>query len=76
MPSKKFVIPRNMEKVDLDVLISKILAGTIYETAGDLKVFTKIWNDAQDKLQAKWEAEAHAEEREYENYKIDIKSCK
>ena len=48
--------------------IKKTFAGTIYETAGDLKVFTKIWNEYQDRLQEKWKAEAYAERPDYEDY--------
>jgi len=48
--------------------IKKTFAGTIYENAGDLKVFTKIWNEYQDRLQEKWKAEAYEERLDYEEY--------
>ena len=48
--------------------IKKTFAGTIYENAGDLKVFTKIWNEYQDRLQEKWKAEAYADYEVYDDY--------
>jgi len=76
MPAKTIVIRRGMEKKELDALISKVFAGTIYETAGDLEVFTKIWNEAQDKLQAKWKAESEALGDKHTSYTISLKNAK
>ena len=70
--SKKVTLSRNTSDEERTALIKKTFAGTIYETAGDLKIFTKIWNDAQDRLQAKWKAECEGLGEDYETYKINV----
>jgi len=65
--SKKIVLTRDMTDEERSALIKKTFAGTIYEHAGDLAKFTKIWNEAQDRLQAKWKAEC-----DDDDYKILI----
>ena len=70
--SKKITLSREMSDEERRTLIKKTFAGTIYESAGDLKVFTKAWNDAQDKLQAKWKADCERLGEEYETYKINV----
>ena len=66
--SKIITISRGMTDEERCLRIKKTFAGTIYETAGDLKVFTKIWNEYQDRLQEKWKAEAYADYEEYDDY--------
>ena len=70
--SKKITLSREMSDEERRTLIKKTFAGTISETASDLKVFTKVWNDAQDKLQGKWKADCEALGEEYETYKINV----
>ena len=70
--SKKIVLSRDMTNEERSALIKKTFAGTIYEDAGDLAKFTKIWNEAQDSLQAKWKADCEGLEEEYESYKINV----
>jgi hypothetical protein len=70
--SKKITLSREMSDEERRTLIKKTFAGTIYETAGDLKVFTKSWNDAQDKLQAKWKAESESLGEKHDSYKITL----
>jgi hypothetical protein len=70
--SKKITLSREMSDEERSALIKKTFARTIYETAGDLKVFTKIWNDAQDKLQAKWKADCEGLGEKHDSYKINL----